>query len=95
MEVSMNKQNFILTELEAIGKDIETVVKEERERLAREEKIEQEIIEQSKKNKIPPVIKARPYGLNKFIPELAYLETRLRAIQSYLAQDQDFKPFQL
>lgn len=91
----MNKQNFVLTELEAIGKDIETIVKEERERLAREEEIEKEIIEQSKKGKTAPAMRARPYDSNKFIPELAYLETRLRAIQSYLAQDQDFKPFQL
>jgi hypothetical protein len=91
MEVSMNKQNFVLTELEAIGRDIETIVREEREHLAREEKTNQEIAERHKKDKAAPVRMAAIHNPNKFIPELAYLETRLRAVQSYLAQDQGFK----
>lgn len=86
----MNKQNFILTELEAIGRDIEAIVKEERERLAREEKINQEMMEQHKKDKGAPVRMGTLYDPDKFIPELAYIETRIRAVQNYIAQGQNF-----
>ena len=67
----MNKQDFILTELEAIGKDIEAIVKQEKDQLAMEERTRQE---REKRRKEGEAIGAmtRRYDSNKFIPELLY-----------------------
>lgn len=87
----MNKQDFILTELEAIGKDIEAIVKQGRDQMGREEMSTQEMEERQRELKrlhrrSKGVIGtlARMYDPNKLIPELAYIETRLRAVQSYI-----------
>lgn len=79
----MDKQDFILTELEAIGKDIEAIVKQERERLAMEERARQEREKKRKEGEAIGTLACR-YDPNKFIPELAYIETRLRAVQNYI-----------
>lgn len=85
-EVNVNKQDFILTELEVIGKDIEAIVREERKRLTREAIINQELAEQHKKDKTAAVGMAPIHNPNKFIPELLYLETRLSAVRAYITK---------
>lgn len=81
----MIKQDFILTELEAIGRDIEAIVKQGRNELAVEEKSRQEMEERHKKGEVGVGRIARMYDPNKLIPELSYIETRLHAVQSYIA----------
>ena len=78
----MNKQDFVVTELEAIGKDIEAIVKQERDLPTREEIDREERRAANPELGIP--VPVRRYDPNKFIPELAYIETRLRAVQDYI-----------
>ena len=81
----MDKQDFILTELEAIGKDIEAIVGQERNQLAMEERARQEREKKRKEGEAIGVLASR-YDPNKFIPELSYLETRLRAVKNYITE---------
>lgn len=85
----MDKQDFILTELEAIGKDIEAIVERERNLLAMEEKTRQELEKRREKGEGAIGVPARRYDPDKFIPELAYIETRLRAVQNYITAPTD------
>lgn len=84
----MAKQDFVITELEAIGKDIEAIVRQEKDALAMEEQTRQEREERSKHGETIGVL-TRRYDPNKFIPELAYIATRLRAVQDYITAPTD------
>lgn len=92
----MNKQDFILTELEAIGKDIEAIVRQGRDLLAMEEKHRQELEERHKKGGAVAIGgPARSYDPNKLIPELAYIETRLRAVKNYITESDTANPLRI
>ena len=87
----MNKQDFILIELGAIAKDIFAIVDQEKDLRAMEEKSRQELEERRdslkrhhRRSEGVIGVLARRYDPNKFIPELAYIETRLRAVQNYI-----------
>jgi hypothetical protein len=74
----------ILTELEAIAKDITAIVEKEKALLAIEEKRKQELEERHKHGEGVAVM-GRRQEPNKFMPELDYLAARLHAIKEYLA----------
>lgn len=80
----MIKQDFVLTELEALAKDIGTLVSEQRKLLEEQERSRFEM----KKAGQQPVTVA-PYNPNKFIPEITYFQVRLDAVRQYLAEDLD------
>jgi len=75
----MAKQDFVLTELEALGKDIEALVLQERKLLEENERIKNE----RKKPGLPAMV--RPYTPTKFMPEIEYFQHRLGAVRTYLA----------
>lgn len=79
----MNKQDFVLTELEAMAKDMETIVSIERKLLEMEVELRVEREARRKKGESLAVM-ARPYNANKFIPELSWFQARLAATKEYL-----------
>lgn len=72
-EVSMKKQEFVLNELEAIAKDMEVLVSQERQLL---EKIEQEEVSR-------PGFPSIEEG-DTLIPGISWFQARLRATKDYL-----------
>jgi len=79
----MNKQDFVLNELEAMAKDMEAIVSQERKLLEMEETRRIERDERRKKGEIVAAA-GRPYSADKFIPELSWFQARLGAMKEYL-----------
>lgn len=88
----MRREDFILTELEALGNDIERVVASERERIVAAEQKAKDFVEAHQRDKAVPVL-AEPYIRNLMKPELEYFMSRLRAASAYLADESQRSQF--
>jgi len=76
----MIKQDFVLTELDALAKDMGTLVSEEL-------KLLEEKREMYRKRESGQPVMASLYNPNKFMAEIEYFQRRLEAIRIYLARE--------
>lgn len=88
LEVKVNKQNFVLTELKTLGQDIATLAIDVEAELHEQEqalrKAEKEREKEADKGQSLSRLVAVPYNRNRLLPELDYFERRLAAVKTYL-----------
>lgn len=89
----MKREQFILSELRALGSDISALVEHEVDKMETEKRYIERMTEESKKLRGVPVMTATAYEPNRLKPEVNYFLSRLHTIVSYLG-DQSDKPGQ-